>query len=155
VSGTDGLLERHPLLADLRPEQVAHLAEIGTLETHPAGAAVVTEGEAGDALYLVLAGALAVIKDGQTLAILGAGEFFGEMCLLEPAPRSATVVTRERTFLFRLSTAALRRLGDREPEAMAKLLTVVVRVLSQRLRRSNQLLASIGQLTDWLAGSLI
>lgn len=155
MTEADALLQRHPLLAGLGPEQVAWLAEIGELETFDAGDQVVADGAPGDSLYLLLAGQVAVVKGKRTLATLEPGEFFGEMCLVEPAPRSASVVARDRSFLFRLSVEALRRLGEADPQAMNRILAVVVRVLSQRLRRTNQTLTSVGHLTDWLAGSLV
>jgi CRP/FNR family transcriptional regulator, cyclic AMP receptor protein len=155
VTETDGLLERHPLLSGLGPAEVAHLAEVGEIESYDAGEVVVEDGAPGDSLYLLLSGQVTVVKQTRTLAVLSPGEFFGEMCLVEPAPRSATVIARDRAFLFRLSVSAIRQLGEREPQAMARLLAVVVRVLSQRLRQTNQLLSSVGKLTDWLAGSLV
>jgi hypothetical protein len=57
--------------------------------------------------------------------------------------------------VFRLSLEAVRRLGTHDPVAFSRILTVVVKVLSQRLRHSNQMLSSVGELTDWLAGSLV
>ena len=149
------LLERHPLLSRLHPDQVAKFAAAGELETFEKGEKVVTDGSMGDALYLLLSGSVTVEKDDRVLATLLTGEFFGEMCLVEPAARCANVIAAETSFLFRLPTPALQQLLLEEPNAFNMVLVTVVRVLSERLRRTNRMLSSVGQLADWLAGSLV
>ena len=79
---------------------VARHAEMVTV---PAGTAVVTEGEEGDTFYLLLAGAAEV--DGTTLR---PGAHFGELSLLDPAPRSATVILTEDSVLAVLSLRMFR-----------------------------------------------
>lgn len=156
MSGADdGLLERHPLLAGMEPPQIARLSGAGEIESYEAGDAIVVDGSLGDSMYLLLSGHAAVIKDKRLLAELTAGDFFGEMCLVEPAPRSANVIAREGTFVFRLPHAALQRLAQEDPVSFNHVLIRVVRVLSSRLRRTNEMLSSVGHLADWLSGSLV
>ena len=113
------------------------------------------EGSLGDALFLILSGQCAVHKGPQTFATLSGGEFFGEMSLVEPAPRSATVTAMSATFLFRLPHDALRGLISEDASAASVLLVQVVKTLSERLRRANQMLSSVDLLADWLAGSMV
>jgi CRP-like cAMP-binding protein len=155
VTPPEELLERHPLLARLRPEQVAKFAAAGELEAFKKGEQIVTDGSIGDAMYLVLSGSVTVEKGDRVLATLLTGEFFGEMCLVEPATRSANVLAAEPSFLFRLPTFSLQRLLQEEPDAFNLVLVTLVKVLSERLRRTNTMLSSVGQLADWLAGSLV
>ncbi len=156
MSGADdGLLERHPLLAGMEPPQIARLSGAGEIESYQANDAIVVDGSPGDSMYLLLSGRAAVVKDKRILAELVAGDFFGEMCLVEPAPRSANVIAREPTFVFRLPHAALQRLSLEDPISFNHVLIRVVRVLSSRLRHTNEMLSSVGHLADWLSGSLV
>ena len=149
------LLERHPLLANLNGEQLERLARAGEIESYNPGETIVVEGSLGDALFLILSGQVAVHRGPQTFATLSGGEFFGEMSLVEPAPRSANVSAMSATFLFRLPHDALRELISEDGKAASILLVQVVRTLSERLRRANQMLSSVDVLADWLAGSMV
>src|SRR5207253_2447350 len=72
------LLDSHPLLANLAPEQLARISKAGDVESYNAGEAIVADGSLGDALFLILSGQVAVHRGAQTFATLSAGEFFGE-----------------------------------------------------------------------------
>ena len=152
---TPTLLERHPLLVNLAPAQLEQIARAGEIESYNPGETIVAEGTLGDALFLILSGQVAVHRGPQTFATLQGGEFFGEMSLVEPAPRSATVTSMQATFLFRLPHDALRELISTDAQASSILLVQVVKTLSERLRRANQMLSSVDVLADWLAGSMV
>ena len=149
------LLERHPLLVNLDGQQLERMARAGEIESYNPGETIVVEGSLGDALFLILSGQVAVHRGPQTFATLAGGEFFGEMSLVEPAPRSATVTAMSATFLFRLPHDALRELISEDGRSASILLVQVVRTLSERLRRANQMLSSVDVLADWLAGSMV
>ena len=149
------LLEQHPLLVHLAPEQVQRIAQAGEVESYNPGETVVVEGSLGDALFLILSGQVAVHRGPQTFATLSGGELFGEMSLVEPAPRSATVTAMSATFLFRMPHDALRTLLAEDPGSANVLLVHIVKTLSERLRRANQMLSSVDLLADWLAGSMV
>ncbi|MEO7731778.1 MAG: cyclic nucleotide-binding domain-containing protein [Kofleriaceae bacterium] len=149
------LLERHPLLAKLEPAQLARIAKAGEIESYNAGERIVADGTLGDALFLILSGQTAVHRGSQTFATLGAGELFGEMSLVEPVARSASVTAMSPTFVFRLPHDALRTLISDDAQVASVLLVQIVRVLSDRLRRANQMLSSVDLLADWLAGSMV
>jgi CRP-like cAMP-binding protein len=149
------LLERHPLLVNLTGEQLQRVARAGEVESYNPNEQIVIEGSLGDALFLILSGQVAVHRGAQTFATLGGGEFFGEMSLVEPAPRSATVTSMQATFLFRLPHDALRSMITEDPSIASILLVHVVKTLSERLRRANAMLSSVDMLADWLAGSMV
>ena len=152
---TPTLLEKHPLLVHLEPEQLSRLARAGEIESYNPAESIVVEGSLGDALFLILSGQVAVHRGAQTFATLQGGEFFGEMSLVEPAPRSASVTAMSATFLFRLPHDNLRALITDDANAASVLLVQVVKTLSERLRRANQMLSSVDMLADWLAGSMV
>jgi CRP-like cAMP-binding protein len=136
-------------------EQIERIAAAGELENFAAGEEIVREGSASDALYLVLTGAVVVSKHGHALAELPPGEFFGEMALVEPAPRSASVHARVQAFVFRLPFVSLQHLLEHDATAFNAVLVQIVKTLSDRLRHANHLISSVGELADWLAGSLV
>jgi predicted acylesterase/phospholipase RssA/CRP-like cAMP-binding protein len=100
-----------------------------------AGSPLFREGDVGDALYLVVSGALRVSlnmpgEDSRVLAELGCGDTAGEMALLDGEPRSATVTATRDSHLVRLSKDAFHRILSRHPD----LLAVIARKVVTRLR---------------------
>ncbi len=86
-----------------------------------AGDVVLTEGERGDGLYLVLGGLLEVSRGGFRIAKLGQGEVFGETSLLGRRPVVATVRALQRTSLLRLPEEDFARVAERYPAVRAHL----------------------------------
>jgi CRP-like cAMP-binding protein len=79
------------LFSDLPGEELAQVALITEEAQRPAGAEIIREGEVGESLYIVVEGRVQVRKGDKPVAELSEREVFGEMALLDPAPRSATV----------------------------------------------------------------
>ena len=103
----------------------------------PAGTRIVSAGTTGTGFYLILSGAAEVIRDGETVAKLGAGDFFGEMALLDGAPRSADVVATEDTICLVLSLWALKGIIAVTPDIAVEMLEELV----QRLRKTEHALS--------------
>lgn len=152
---TPTLLERHPLLVNLEPAQLERIARAGEIESYNPGEPIVVEGSLGDALFLILSGQTAVHRGATTFATLEGGDLFGEMSLVEPVPRSASVTAMSAAFVFRLPHDALRLMISEDSQAASVLLVRIVKTLSDRLRRANQMLSSVDMLADWLAGSMV
>jgi CRP-like cAMP-binding protein len=91
----------------------------------PAGQHLADEGEYAYDLFIIKDGTAEVIQDGKTVAELGPGEFFGEMGVLERAPRNATVVAKAPMTLLTLSSWDVKRLSSKSPEAIQQLQDVI------------------------------
>jgi NADH dehydrogenase len=81
-----------------------------TYEHFEAGEAVFQQGDAGDRLYVIRKGRVEVLRDGVSVAVLGQGESFGEMALLNSAPRNATVRALEPTDAMAIAKGDLAKL---------------------------------------------
>jgi len=101
----------------------------------PAGTTVFAEGDGGHVMYAIKRGSVDVLVDGKIVDTIGEDEVFGEMALLERAPRSATVVTREDTELVEIDEAQFYLLVRQNPPFALQML----RVLSERLRHAHAL----------------
>src|SRR4051794_24573253 len=87
-------LAKIDLFAGLKPQAIELLAKVATEESHALGTKIFQHGDAGDKLYLILEGKVRISRDvagmgEEALAVLGPGQIFGEMALLDEAPRSA------------------------------------------------------------------
>jgi CRP/FNR family cyclic AMP-dependent transcriptional regulator len=118
------------LFSGLSPEQLATIAEIATEVSFPAGRVIARQGEIGTGFFVVVAGAVEVVRDGETLARLGPGEFFGELSLLDGGPRIAQVVSDEPTTCLGLATWDFERILLEQPA----LTLAILRELARRLR---------------------
>jgi MFS family permease len=96
------LLRGLPMFAPLPAATLEHLA--GALRPLGVGAgqAIIREGEPGDRFYVVDSGEVEVSADGKPMRTLGPGDYFGEIALLRPTPRTATVIARGDVTLFSL-----------------------------------------------------
>lgn len=118
------------------------MAKAKEMETG-AGTCILPEGETSNRLHIIVEGSVRVCKrlgkrDEVELARLGAGEFFGEMCILETLPRSASVVAITNTRLLSLSAFDFLHLHQQQPAQYGILVLNLARDLSRRLRRLDE-----------------
>ncbi len=118
------------LFSQIPGEDLAQVALISTEEAREQGEEIFAEGEAGDALYLVLDGKVRVHKQDRVIAELAERECFGEMAILDAAPRSATVTAVQDTNLLKISREDFEEILAEKPEIALG----IIRVLSRRLR---------------------
>lgn len=129
-------LRAAPVFAKLRSEDLAVLARVSEIESFDAGQTIFAEGEMGDALFVVVRGAVEIQHEGQKLATLGKGEAFGEMAVLDAGPRSATAVAATSTQALRIGSEAFYDVLHEQVEIAEG----IIRVLSARLREANEAL---------------
>lgn len=133
------LLEKVELFEGLPGEDLARIAGIVSGTSVDAGEVLFEEGDPGDAFYIVFKGAMEIVKarpDGteEKLAVRRDGDEFGEMALLNDAPRSATARAAEATQLMVVARDAFQDLlgGDSLSLRMMKVLSKALRALSVR-----------------------
>jgi len=115
-----------------------------------AGETILTEGEDGDSAYLLVSGAVKVTVGANRVAVLNAGEVFGEMSLLDPGPRSATVTaTTDVECTVTTYDEFIVSLQDRPDQAI-----IFMRTLVRRLRQTNELLNRLDPRKRGLRGLL-
>ena len=120
------------LFSQIPGEDLAQVALIATEESRDAGEDVFSEGDVGDALYLVLEGRVRVHRQDTTIAELGERECFGEIAILDASTRTATVTTLAEVALLKIAREDFEELLQ-EKHAIAQ---GVIRVLTRRLRDS-------------------
>ena len=102
------LIRKIPLFSDLSDIQLDRIFAASRELHYPKGSVVFYEGDPGDYLLIILAGKVKVVLLGDQgqelfLHVLGPGKYVGELVLLDPAPRSATVITTEQTDFLQLT----------------------------------------------------
>ena len=120
-----------PLLAGLDARVRRRLAKIGKRRTYAAGETIVEEGATAIALYVVLRGRVRVERAGAPVGELRAGDFFGELALIEDEPRSASVIAVDETECLLFLAWEFRSLLDEHPQIAAP----IMRALIERLHR--------------------
>ena len=113
-------MARTPLFSDFSPAELSDVLARLRHHSFPAGDAVVREGEPGESLFVISQGSVRVIGTGPggkpiELAVLGEGDFFGEVALLTGKPRTATILCEEDTDLLELTRSDLSELESRYP----------------------------------------
>lgn len=118
------------LFTGVGPTDLAALAERAVEVEFPPDRVIARQGEIGTGFFVVVDGAVRVVRDGQELAVLGPGEFFGELSVLDGKPRVAQVVTTGDTRCLALAT------WDFEAVLLANpsLALAILRGLAERLR---------------------
>ena len=136
------ILAQIDLFSGLPAVHLRRVVEIGAVEDYKKNANVFSEGDAGDKFYLILEGAVRVSRfvpgmGEEALAVLREGAYFGEMSLIDEAPRSATIIAHEKSRLFVVNRRDLEDLLFVDRDLAYEVLWNFVRTLSRRLRATN------------------
>ena len=116
-----------PLFAGFTKRDLSRLAEETDVVSFPPGTTVVEEGLLGETMFVVLSGEAKVVKGKRRLGTVRPGDFFGEVALLDGAPRSASVVAETPLEAIRLYRRTLLRVLEAEPQLALKILDSLVR----------------------------
>ncbi len=151
-------LTRVPIFAELPADVLDQLAAIAEERAYGHGDPVFREGDPGDAWYVVVEGAVRIVREldgGGRLVLteLGAGSSFGEIAVFDDRPRSAGAVAEGAARLIAIRRGALQGLLADRPAALARLLVAVIANLSSAVRRVTQNLVTVYE-TGKLAGTV-
>jgi CRP/FNR family transcriptional regulator, cyclic AMP receptor protein len=128
------MLAAQPLFSGLSQQELRSIAALGTPVDIKAGRVLTKEGASGLEAFLIVSGTARCVIGEQEVAILGPGDLFGEMSLLDRAPRSATVVADTEMSMIVFMRSELIRLVEASPKIALKLLAA----MAARLRKVDQ-----------------
>ena len=129
----EALIAACPLFAGLDADGMAAVAQAVVEVDFPADRTIARQGEIGTGLFIVAEGAVRVVRDGEIIARLGPGEFFGELSVLDGGPRNASVIADGLTTCLALATWDAERVLREQPGVAL----AVLRVLAARLREAS------------------
>lgn len=140
-------LKRVPLFSGLTDSQIERLAAGSVRRNFPRGRTIVAEGEPSQSLYVLLSGRAKVQRsdtEGKEviLSVLGSGECFGEMSLIDDAPRSASVITLESSDFISIAKDSFKSVLVTSPEISLR----IMKGLVKRLREADKKIETLALL---------
>lgn len=132
-------IARIALFQGLSPKSLARVASITTAQRYPIGTVLFRAGDVGDRLYMLTEGRVRISREvpgmgEEALAIMGPGDYFGEMAVIDPAPRSADAHVHEACSVLEIRKDEMEHLMMVHRDLAYEVLWNVVRTLTARLR---------------------
>lgn len=148
ASGLHDILGAVPFFRELTPEELDRIIALGRLVTYPKDALLFTEGDPGEALYIVVDGSVRISKvvpgaKEEAMAFMERGGCFGEMALFDEFPRSATAIAHEECRVLFIEKEAFLELLRSDPVIARKTLWAFCRTLSVRLRETTDRIVAL------------
>ena len=135
LSGSKGFTE-------LDQNDIQALNNVCQEESFKGGDTIFPEEGPGDKMYIIKSGSVKItkmVKDQEnTIAVINQGEFFGEMALLDGLPRSAAAKAAADTTTLTITRDNYMSLRQSSPQTALKIMDILVKVLSNRLRQANK-----------------
>jgi CRP/FNR family transcriptional regulator, cyclic AMP receptor protein len=138
------MLDKIPLFSDLDKAELELLSTRTVTRQYPRNAVIINEGDLSDSLYIIRSGSVKVFlgnDEGKEviLNVQKTGEYFGELALIDSGPRSASVMTQEKTVLSLISKPDFEEFLQQHPAATVK----IMRGLVKRLRALSESVRSL------------
>jgi CRP/FNR family transcriptional regulator, cyclic AMP receptor protein len=121
-----GLLAACPLFSGLDEDGLAAVSAAAIEVEFPAGRVIARQGEIGTGFFVIAEGSVRVVRDGQVLARLGPGDFFGELSVIDGAPRNAQVAADAPTRCLAIPSWDFEQVLRQHPGVALTVLRVVV-----------------------------
>jgi len=126
-------LRKVPLFEHLSPADLKQVAEVASEQLFPDGAVIAEQGEPGHDLFVVVAGEIDIVREGEEVARRGPGQYVGEMAVITGSPRMATLRCRGEVRALGLDRRRFERILRERPDASL----AVMRTLCERLEESH------------------
>jgi CRP-like cAMP-binding protein len=127
-------LRNVPLFSSLASKELGRVAAVTEEVIYPAGSKIVTEGDYGDAMFLIADGHVAIVRGNQQIAMLGPKNYFGEMSILDGEPRAASAIAHDDCLLLRIGQRDFHEILARHFHASLS----IIKTLCGRLRSQIQ-----------------
>jgi CRP/FNR family cyclic AMP-dependent transcriptional regulator len=132
------MLRNIPIFANLDDEAISQLAAVGVIRSYPKNTVIIREGDYSDSIFLINSGKVKVLisnSEGHELilSLLGSGEHFGELSLIDSQPRSATVVSMESVHFTVITKPDFDRCLAKNPS----IASLIMAGLVKRMRSAN------------------
>jgi len=139
ITATFRLLHHIQLLSELTHAELSRVSSyLENVEAKP-GQSILSQGEVSQGLYVIISGTVEVVREGESIAVLKAGDHFGEMALLNQRPRSATVCAKTPTRMLHLSREKFFDVVQQDHVIGIKFLWRLAQTLSLRLEDAFEL----------------
>jgi serine/threonine protein phosphatase PrpC/CRP-like cAMP-binding protein len=142
------ILAGMPLFRPLNDREILRVLQVTDVSSYGNGEQVITQGEKGEELFIVLSGHVKVVRGGASLAVLSPGDHFGEMALVRSQPRSASVVSEGASELMVIRRTEFFEILRKEHQLAVKLLWQFLGVLADRLADTSR---ELGEAKEELA----
>jgi CRP/FNR family cyclic AMP-dependent transcriptional regulator len=134
-------LRDSPYFKSLNDKEIGVLSQVVEEKTLPPGTTLFLEGMLGESMYIVVSGKIKIAKmisegEEKVLVVLGPGDNFGEMAILDGGPRAATAVASEPTQILTLKRNDFAKLQEKDPAVAIKVLWALVKDFSRRIREN-------------------
>jgi PPM family protein phosphatase len=137
------LIQKIPLFRYLTYQELMKVLAVASVRSYMPNDPIIVENSLGNEMFVILSGSVSLLKSGQMIRPLKPGAFFGEMGLIDNAPRSASIVAAEPTRLMVIGRADFYPLLRKEPNLAVKLLWSFCQSLNERLRITTELLSDV------------
>ncbi len=132
------VLRSVPIFNNIPDDVLASIAQIAEEVNLVDGETFIQEGELGECMYLIVEGEVRVFSKGNTIIVLGPGQVVGELAILDPEPRSASVAALGQAMLFGIEKEPFDEVMADRPEIAQG----VIRALCQRVREQGRRIAA-------------
>ncbi|MCF7805684.1 MAG: cyclic nucleotide-binding domain-containing protein [Candidatus Marinimicrobia bacterium] len=152
-------LQGVPIFQELDKSEFVEIEKLVHQRTYTQNETIFSQGQPGLGMYIVLSGKVNIVRHDEEgnkliLASLSQGSFFGDMSLLNDAPRSATAEAAELSQIIAFFRPDLFDLLNRKPKTGIKIITGVANVIATRLRAQNELTQELQEQVDSLQKEL-